>query len=165
MTVLVVGAVLAYVLWRIGDELRRARTEAAIQQILTTFAPAAADVHRDPRLLIAWYPVAQASRKLFPEAFQTLDAASGGAFPFTKALVEAAHAQCTSEWLAWERAHDAEFAVKIAQVQDEIDRTAGPASPLLRTRLAALEQQKLEQYQQRYQEYVKTAKALAAFAS
>lgn len=165
MTVLVAAAALAYVLWRIGDELRRARSEAAVQQMLMTFGPAAADVRRNPQLLIAWHPVAQASRKLFPAAFRQLDAAAGGAFPFSKALVEAAHAQCTSEWLAWERAHDAEFAVKIAQVQDEIDRTSGQPSPLLRTRLAALEQQKLEQYQQRYQEYVQTAKALAAFTA
>ena len=53
--------------------------------------------------------------------------------------------------------------MKIAQVQDEIDR-AGQASPLLRTRLAAVEQQKLERYQQRYEEYIKTAKAIAAYA-
>ena len=39
-------------------------------------------------LLVAWYPVAQASRKLFPDAIKALDAAAGGAFPFTKALVE-----------------------------------------------------------------------------
>jgi hypothetical protein len=165
MTVLVVGAVLAFVLWRIGEELRRSRAEAEMQHVLKTFAPAAADVQRDPRMLIAWYPIAQTSRKLFPAAFRALDEASGGAFPFTKAVVEAAHAQCTSEWLAWERAHDADFAVKTAQVQDEIDRAPGPPSALLRTRLAAVEQQKLEQYQQRYQEYVKTAKALAALMS
>ncbi len=54
--------------------------------------------------------------------------------------------------------------VKAAQVQDEIDRVQGQASPLLRTRLAAVDQQKLERYQQRYEEYIKTAKALAAFA-
>jgi hypothetical protein len=105
-----------------------------------------------------------ASRKLFPVAFNSLDLAAGGAFPFTKEQLKAAHARCSSEWLAWERAHDAEYAVKVAQVQDEIDRGQGPASPLLRTRLAALEQQKLERYQQRYEEYVKTAKVLASFA-
>lgn len=165
MTVLAVGAVLAVLLWRIGDELRRARTDAEIRHVLMTLAPAAVDVQRDVRLLIAWYPVAQASRKLFPAAFKALDDAAGGAFPFTKALVETAHAQCTTEWLAWERAHDAEFAVKIAEVQDAIDHTPGPASALLRTKLAALEQQKLELYQQRYQEYVKTAKALASFTA
>ena len=69
-----------------------------------------------------------------------------------------------SDWLAWERAHDAEYSLKAAEVQDEIDRAQGQASPLLRTRLAAVEQQKLERYQQRYEEYIKTAKALAAFA-
>jgi hypothetical protein len=162
MTALIVGAVIAVLLWRIGDELQRARTDAAIRDLLTTFAPAAADVQRDARLLIAWYPVAQTSRKLFPGAFKALDDAAGGAFPFSRALVETAHAHCTAEWLAWERAHDADFAVRMAQVQDEIDRSSGQPSALLRTKLAALEQQKLELYQQRYQEYVKTAKALAA---
>ncbi len=107
--------------------------------------------------MLAWYPLAQTSRKLFPEAFKQLDRAAGGAFPFTKDQLQAAHARCSSDWLAWERAHDAEFALKTAQVQDEIDR-AGQASPLLRTRLAAIEQQKLERYQQRYEEYIKTAK-------
>jgi hypothetical protein len=56
--------------------------------------------------------------------------------------------------------------LKAAEVQNEIDRTgqsASLASPLLRTRLAAVEQQKLDRYQQRYEEYIKTAKALAAF--
>ncbi|RPI52347.1 MAG: hypothetical protein EHM55_16750 [Acidobacteria bacterium] len=164
MTVLAAGAVLAFVLWRIGDELQRRRQDAAIQQLLAIFAPAAAAVHQEPRLLLVWFPLAQASRKLFPDAFKSLDQAAGGAFPFTKEQLKAAHARCSSEWLAWERAHDAEYSVKVAQVQDEIDRGQGPASPLLRNRLAALEQQKLERYQQRYEEYVKTAKALAGFA-
>jgi hypothetical protein len=109
-----------------------------------------------------WYPLAQASRKLYPDAFKSLDDASGGTFPFTKEQLKAAHARCSSEWLAWERAHDAECSLKLAEVQDQIDRAQGPPSVLLRTRLAALEQQKLERYQQRYEEYVKTAKALAA---
>ena len=142
----------------------RQHREAAIQRVLATFAPAAAAVQHDPKQLLAWYPLAQTSRKLFPDAFKELDSAAGGAFPFTKEQIQAAHARCSSDWLAWERAHDAEFALKTAQVQDEIDR-AGQASPLLRTRLAAIEQQKLERYQQRYEEYIKTAKAIAAFAA
>ena len=117
----------------------------------------------DAKLLLAWYPLAQASRKLFPAAFQELDRGAGGTFPFTKEQLKAAHARCSSEWLAWERAHDAEFALKAAQVQDEIDRMGHP-SPLQRTRLAAIEQQKLERYQQRYEEYIKTAKAISAYA-
>jgi len=163
MIPLLVGAALAYVLWRIGDELQRRRREAALQHLLATFAPAAAAVLQDHKQLLVWHPLAQTSRKLFPDAFKALDAAAGGAFPFTKEQFKAAHARCSSDWLAWERAHDAEYAVKAAQVQDEIDRAQGQASPLLRTRLAAVEQQKLERYQQRYEEYIKTAKALAAF--
>jgi hypothetical protein len=159
---LALGATLAG-LWRIAGEMKRRRHEVAIQQLLATFAPAAAAVQQDPRQLLVWQPLAQTSRKLFPAAFAALDQAAGGAFPFTKEQLKAAHARCTSDWLAWERAHDAEYALKTAEVQDAIDRASGPASALLRTRLAAVEQQKLERYQQRYEEYIKTAKALAAF--
>jgi hypothetical protein len=164
MITLLAAAAVAYVLWRIGDELQRQRREAVLRHLLTMFAPAAAAAQQDPKQLIVWYPLAQSSRKLFPEAFKELDAAAGVAFPFTKEQLKAAHSRWTADWLAWERAHDAEYSLKTAQVQDEIDRTQGQASPLLRTRLAAVEQQKLERYQQRYEEYIKTAKALAAFA-
>ena len=152
MILLAVGAALALVLWRIGDQLQRQRNEMALQHLLALFAPAAAAVQHDPGQLVVWYPLARASRKLFPAAFKSLDAAAGGAFPFTKDQLKAAHARCSSEWLAWERAHDAEYAIKIAQVQDEIERAG--QSTLVRTRLAALEQQKLERYQQRYEQYV-----------
>lgn len=164
MITLLVGAALAYVLWRIADDIHRQGREATLLRLLATFAPAAAAAQQDPKQLVVWHPLAQTSRKLFPDAFAALDAAAGGAFPFSKEQLKAAHARCSADWLAWERAHDAEYAVKAAQVQDEIDRTQGPASPLLRTRLAAIDQQKLERYQQRYEEYIKTAKALAAFA-
>ncbi len=163
MTVIVVGAILALVLWRIADQVQRRRHDATIQQMLATFAPAVVAVQQDPKQLLVWYPLARASRKLYPEAFKSLDDASGGTFPFTKEQLKAAHARCSSEWLAWERAHDAEYSLKVAEVQDEIDRAQAPPSALLRTRLAAIEQQKLERYQQRYEEYVKTAKALASF--
>jgi len=164
MVTLLAAAALAYVLWRISDELQRQRREATLRHLFTTFAPAAAAAQQDPKHLLVWYPLAQSSRKLFPDAFKDLDAAAGGAFPFTKEQLKAAHSRWTADWLAWERAHDAEYSLKTAQVQDEIDRVQGQASPLLRTRLAAIEQQKLERYQQRYEEYIKTAKALAAFA-
>jgi hypothetical protein len=156
-------AALIYAVWRVGDELRRQRREGTVQQLLSMFAPAAVASQQDPKQLMVWYPLAQASRKVFPDAFKELDAAAGGAFPFTREHLKAAHARCSADWLAWERAHDAEYSLKTAQVQDDIDRAQGQASPLLRTRLAALEQQKLERYQQRYEEYIKTAKALAAF--
>jgi len=148
----------------IADQIRRLRRETTMVRLLEAFAPAVAAVQQEPKQLLTWYPLAKVSRKAFPEAFAQLDAAAGGAFPFTREQLLSAHARWTSEWLAWERAHDAEYALKTAQVQDEIDRTPGQPSPLLRTRLAAVEQQKLERYQQRYEEYIKTAKALAAFA-
>ena len=164
MIVLLAAAAITYALWRVGHELQRRRHEATLQHLLAMFAPGVAAAHGDPRQMLVWHPLAQTSRKLFPDAFRDLDAAHGGAFPFTKEQLKAAHARWTTEWLAWERAHDAEYSVKAAQVQDEIDRVPGQGSPLLRTRLAAVEQQKLERYQQRYEEYIKTAKALAGFA-
>jgi hypothetical protein len=154
-------------LWRLVETIEKQRRTAIIQQQLATFAPAALAVQHEPKQLLVWYPLAQTSRKLFPDAFAELDRAAGGTFPFTKEQLSAAHAKCTSDWLAWESTHDAEFSLKAAEVQNEIDRTgqsASLASPLLRTRLAAVEQQKLDRYQQRYEEYIKTAKALATFA-
>ena len=159
--VLVLLAV-AYAIWRVGEALDRRSRQAAIQQLLALFGPAAAAAQQDPKQLLVWFPVAKNSRTLFPEAFAQLDQAFGGTFPFTKQQLEAAHARCTSDWLAWERAHDAEFSVKAAQIEDEHARGGGHPTPLQRTRMAALEQEKLERYQQRYEEYIKTAKALAA---
>jgi hypothetical protein len=153
----------AVALWRLAATAERQRQQAELQQLIAIFGPAATAVQQDPRQLLVWYPVARNSRKLFPGAFARLDDAFGGAFPFSKDQLQAAHARCSSDWLAWERAHDAEFSLKSAEVEDQIARAGGPPTPLLRTRLAAIEQQKLERYQQRYEEYIKTAKALAAF--
>jgi hypothetical protein len=157
-----IAAAAVLVLWRFTRAMVAAQKEANIQRLLQVFGQASAAVQRDPRQLLVWYPLAESSRKLFPEAFAELDRVSGGQFPFTKEHVQTAHARCSSDWLAWERAHDAEFSLRTAQIEDDIARGGGPPSPLLRTRLAALEQQKLESYQQRYEEYIKTAKALAA---
>lgn len=155
--------VLAYTAWRIRETLEHTRRDAAIQQMLALFGPAAAAIKQDPKQLLVWYPLAQNSRRLFPDIFAALDKAFAGSFPFTKEQLQAAHARCSTEWLAWERAHDAEFSLKAAQVEDEITRAGGQLSPLHRTRLAALDQEKLERYQRRYEDYIKTAKALAAF--
>jgi hypothetical protein len=157
------GIVAAVALWRLAATAERQRHELLVQHLLAMFGPAIAAVQQDPKELLAWYPLARESRALFPDAFAKLDKASGRTFPFSKDQVQAAHARCSAEWLAWERAHDAEFSLKTAQVEDEIARSGAPASPLLRTRLAAIDQQKLERYQQRYEEYIKTAKALAGF--
>src|SRR3954468_22233004 len=117
------------------------------------FAGASAAVQQDPRQLLVWFPIARNARKLFPAAFARLDNAFGSSFPFSREQVQAAHARCSSEWLAWERAHDAEFSLKTAQLEEELARAGGQPSTVMRTRLAALEQQKLERYQQRYEDY------------
>ena len=143
-------------------ELGQQRREATRRSLLMTFGPVAASAQEDPRRVLAWYPIAMMSRKLFPDAFRELDAASGSTFPFTKEHLHATHARCTADWLAWERAHDTEYSLKAATLEDEIAHAGGQPSPLLRTRLAALEREKLERYQQRYQEYIEGSKALKA---
>jgi hypothetical protein len=163
MVAVAVMAVAAVALWRLVRVFDEQRHEKTIQRLLAMFGPAGVAVQQDPKQLLVWYPLAQSSRKLFPEPFADLDRAFGGRFPFTKEQLQSAHARCSSDWLAWERAHDRESSLKAAQVEDEVARGGGQATPLLRTRLAALEQEKLERYQQRYEEYIKTAKALAAF--
>ena len=163
LVVAVSAATVALALLRLVATLDRRYRDATLQRLLGLFASAAAGVQQDPKQLLVWFPMARTSRRLFPDAFAELEKAAGGAFPFTKEQLQAAHARCSSDWLAWERAHDAEYALKVEEVQIDIDRSGGQGSPLLRTRLAAVEQQKLERYQQRYEEYIKTAKALAAF--
>jgi len=159
----ILGAIAVALLRQLNQTASQLRRELSIQQQLALFGAAAVAIQQDPKQLLVWQPLAQTSRQLFPEAFSALDEASGGGFPFTKQELQAAHARCSSEWLAWERAHDAEYALKTAAVHDEIARIGGQPTPLLKTRLAAIEQEKLERYQQRYEDYIKTAKALAAF--
>ena len=100
------------------------------------------------------------ARQMFPAEFAELDAAAGGAFPFSQDRLQTAHAQWTADWLGWERTHDAEYKLKAAVVEQEMAASGG--SPVLRARLDAVEQEKLELYQRRYAEYVRVAKALQA---
>jgi hypothetical protein len=156
---LVVIAVLAGLAWR---EIRQARREAAVHAALETFGHARANVLSDPRQLLAWYPIAQAARKLDPAAFAALDAATGGTFPFAREHVERAHAKVSTEWLAWERAHDEEYRLKQVAAEQEIAASTGEAATLARARLDRVQHEKIERYQQRYEEYIRTAKALQA---
>jgi hypothetical protein len=168
LSVAVAGLLLALVLTCGGAalvvraELRAGRREASLQQLLATFGPALAHAQADPRQLLAWYPVAQAARRLFGEAFAELDAAAGGTFPFTREHVNAAHARWTTSWLEWEEKHTAEFRLKAASAEEEGLRSPGADPSIVRARIAAIEREKLEQYQQHYEEYVRIAKALAA---
>jgi len=164
------GAVLvAAALWmaaqQIVAELRAARDDAARARtlaLLELFAPALRDAQKDPQLLLAWQPCASVARQLFPTECAALDRAAGASFPFSPGAVQAAHARWTADWLAWERTHDASYKSKAAAVEQEL--AAAGASHALRSRLDAIEQEKLDLYQRRYSEYVRVAKGLQALS-
>ena len=131
--------------------------------LLELFAPAWAAADADPRALLAWQPLARAARQLYAEDFAALDRASGGTFPFTADQIQAAHGRWTADWLAWERAHDAEYKLKAAAAEQEFEASGGAL--LARAKLDAVEREKLDLYQRRYQEYVQVAKALQRLQS
>ena len=162
----VVGAVVGLVIALIGvvlvRELRERRREDLRIRLIAVFAPAIAQARADPRGLVAWAEVARVTRKLFPEAFHRLDAVCEGRFPFSAALVEAAHAKWTSEWLAWERQHDLDYKRRASAAEAELSRAGETDPATVRARLAAIDQEKLQTYQERYEEYVRIGKAIAA---
>lgn len=143
-------------------ELRRRRREQALLQLLATFGPAVAAGHADPERFVAWSEVARTARALFPDAFARLDTASGGRFPFSRQAVEAAHARWTADWLAWERQHDLEYKERAAAAESALAGADPDAAEALRARLAAVNQEKLQTYQDRYERYVRVGKAIAA---
>jgi hypothetical protein len=152
----------AYATMQLGRAITRASRDRTICQLQAMFVPAMQAAERDPQQLLTWYPMAQASRRLFPEACAALDAAIGHPFPFTQAQLQDAHARWTASWLAWERSHDGEYALKASALQEELKRNGDLATPLGRARVAALEREKLERYQDRYHEYIRAAKAFQA---
>ena len=138
----------------------RSGTSDRVATLLTLFAPAIAATQQDPRACLVWQPLAKAARQLYPDDFATLDRAMAETFPFPKGRIEAAHSQWTADWLAWELAHDTEYKLKTALAEHELAAQGG--SPVARARLDAVEREKLDLYQRRYAEYVRTAKALQA---
>ena len=161
--------VAAAVLWAgraLLAELRAARDDAARTRalaLLQMFSPGVAACHADPRALLTWQPLARTARQLLPAEFAELDLASGATFPFSVDQLQSAHAQWTADWLAWERAHDAEYKLKAAVLEHEL--AASGESSVARARLEAVEREKLDLYQRRYQQYVQVAKALQALSS
>jgi hypothetical protein len=127
--------------------------------LLSAFAPAVAAAAHDPKVIATWQPVVKTAKALFPAEFAALEKASGATFPFSGDLVRQAHATWTTEWLVWERSHDAEFKRRAAAAH--VDPNA-PMTAATRAVLDAIENEKLELYQRRYAEYVKIAKALQA---
>jgi hypothetical protein len=134
------------------------RTRAA--SLLATFASGIGAAENDPRAVLVWEPLARIARYTWPEEFALLDRAGAGTFPFGRERLQAAHARWTTEWLAWERTHDAEYKLKAAVAEHEL-MAAGGASHA-RAKLDAIESEKLDRYQKRYEEYVRVSKALQA---
>jgi hypothetical protein len=159
-------AVAATVVWaahHIAGELRAAREESVQSrtiQIAEVFAPALGAAQNDPRVLLVWQPLARTLRGLMPAEFSALDRAAGSTFPFGPDLIQAAHARWTSDWLAWERTHDADYKLKASMAEEALTLSGG--SPAARARLDVIEREKLELYQRRYEEYVRVSKALQA---
>ena len=167
MLMLVAALIVAGAIWigarQIAAEMRAARDEAARGRalaILQTFASGIDAAQANPRALLVWQPLARAVRQLCPTECAALDAATGATFPFTAEQLQAAHAQWTADWLAWERAHDATYKDKAAVAEQDVAASGG--SPAARARLDAIEREKLDLYQRHYQEYVQVGKALQA---
>jgi len=170
--VLLVLVVLTIAALSAGRELRQRREDAIAAELLRLFGPVRETVQQNPKGLLTWYPLGRAARKMWPDVCRRLDETSGATFPFTREQVDAAHAQWTSSWLSWERHHDADYKLKAAVLERDLiaeerragafDVERGVLSPLGRARLESVEREKLERYQDRYEEYVRVAKALAA---
>ena len=153
-SVLWAGQRIASARQRQADDDRQAAT------LLSLFGPAVAAAADDPRVVLAWQPLAVTARSLYPKEFADLDRACGSTFPFSPDAIERAHARWTADWLAWERRHDAEFKLKAATVEHEVGESMHSA--YARARLDAVEREKLDLYQQHYEEYRRIAKGLQA---
>ena len=163
LSALFVSAAVVWAGLRIATAVQASRpdpTRARALELMAMFAPALSAADGDPRAILVWQPLVRMARQMDPEAFAVIDQAAGGAFPFSHDRVQSAHAQWTADWLAWERTHDAEYKLRAAVVEQEI--AAAGTSAVLRSRLDAVEREKLNLYQRRYQEYVRVAKALQA---
>jgi hypothetical protein len=158
---IVVAGAIVWAARLVASEIRAARDAASRSRtsaLLDLFAPALAAAQQDPRAYVVWQPIARIARQLFPGECAALDRAAGGAFPFSAEQIQAAHARWTADWLAWERAHDAEYKRRAAAAA--ADLAASGNSQAARGALDAVEQEKLDLYQRRYAEYVRVAKAL-----
>jgi hypothetical protein len=161
LSALIVAAAVLWAGQRIAGALQRPATDdRPSAALLAVFAPAVASAASDPRAVLAWQPLAAAARTLYPKEFADLDRAFGSTFPFGTEAIERAHARWTADWLAWERRHDADFKLKAATVEYELGGEMNSAFG--RARLDAVEREKLDLYQQRYEEYTRVARGLQA---
>jgi hypothetical protein len=158
---LIVAGAVAWAGWQMAGALRHSATgEEHGPMLLGLLGPAVVAAAGDPRALLAWHPIAAAARTLYPADFAALDRAFGSPFPFGPEQIERAHARWTTDWLAWERRHDSEFKLRAAAAEHELGEAVHSAYG--RARLDAVEREKLDLYQQRYEEYTRIAKGLQA---
>ena len=161
-TVILAGILAAACAVSLLVESRRRRREQTLTALLSTFGPAVARVQTEPRELVAWETLANTARTLFPDTFKELDAASGSRFPFPAAVIEDVHDRWTSQWLGWEREHDLEYKRRAHRVETALEQAAAKDAMALHAELAAIEQEKLQRYQERYEEYVRVGKAIGS---
>ena len=141
-------------------DTRRRHHQDELLQLLALFGPSVARVQVEPRELAPWSQVAASARALFPQAFHELDHASGGRFPFPPELIEAVHARWTTQWLVWEGNHDLEYRRREAELEAELEGAPPERAATLRAQVAEVQQEKLQRYQERYEEYVRIGKAI-----
>jgi len=144
---------------------RTRRRDAQLLSLLATFGPAVERAQSDPRVLLAWYPIAERARQAFPDAFTDLDREGATRFPFDAGQLEAAHAQWSADWLTWERNHATEYRLKRDAMSGELERSGDVDDQAARAQLETLEREKLERYQRRYEEYVRVSRALASLGA
>lgn len=158
---LIVASAVAWAGWTVAHQVAGRQREGDRRiSLLALFAPGKAAAAEDPRALLIWQPLAITARALYPEDFAALDRASGAAFPFSPDHCQDAHSTWTTEWLSWERNHDGEFKLRAALLAQELG--AGSGTPEGRARLDALERERLDSYQRRYEEYQRVARGLQA---
>jgi len=161
LTFAVLAAICIVVGLLVVTTLRGRRRDAQFLELLATFGPVVERARSDPRVLLAWYPVAQAARMAFPESFAAIEQDGPGRFPFGPKEVEAAHARWTADWLEWEENQDAEHRQQVEILETE----NGPSTDAESRRvLEALEREKLGRYQRRYEDYVRISRSLSELA-
>ena len=90
IAVIVLAAICGGVGLLVVTLLRARRRDAQIFDLLATFGPVAERARSDPRVLLAWYPTAEAARRTFPDAFAAIGQNGTNRFPFGAAQLEAA---------------------------------------------------------------------------
>ena len=162
LLVLLFGGVVAAIGLAMTVYERRVRKQEHKEQLMAVLltASAAAIARAEPRELLAWQSTAKTVRRLFPDVVAELESKGGESFPIPRKVAEDAHAKWTAEWLAWESQHDAEFRKRTSVLEAELKAGGHEHSPDGHARIAALEDEKLQSYQRRYEEYVQVGKGL-----